>query len=415
MDRPGRHPGLAAARHGAALSAGQIDLARARIIAEATAVLSDDAARAAEAQVLPAAGGQTYGQLRAAAARAVILADPQGAEERRQATERRARVGLYPGDHHTATLTGMNLPAVHAAAAMARLTALARAMQAAAPAAASTCSAPTPTSASCSTPCPSSRPAPTHPPTPHPKARTTPAPAGPAPAGPGLATPGPAGRTTAARVTASWTMTARPTPTAPGGPRRLRAAGPAAAAAATPARRPGPAPPAPGAAAAPAASLLQTTALPGTGHPLVSPVPAAPTRALPGRARPAARPAARALRPDRSAARAPRTAPTLETTSRRAVPRRSRRPPNLDRPDPRDVPPPGSASCTEPEPEPEPEPGSGQAEPWPPARRGGPRCAVTACRPKAGLATMTRLRTMGSASRPCRSPTERRRRRLPRL
>ena len=84
-----------------------------------------------EDQVLPAAGGQTYGQLRAAVARAVILADPQGAEERRQATERRARVGLYPGDHHTATLTGMNLPAVHAAAAMARLTALARAMQAA--------------------------------------------------------------------------------------------------------------------------------------------------------------------------------------------------------------------------------------------------------------------------------------------
>ncbi|MGH3398903.1 MAG: DUF222 domain-containing protein, partial [Streptosporangiaceae bacterium] len=115
----------------AALSAGHIDLARARIIADATAVLDDDAARAVEGQVLAAAGGQTYGQLRAAVARAVILADPQGAEERRQATERRARVGLYPGDHHTATLTGMNLPAVHAAAAMARLTALARAMQAA--------------------------------------------------------------------------------------------------------------------------------------------------------------------------------------------------------------------------------------------------------------------------------------------
>ena len=116
---------------GAALSDGQIDLARARIIADATAVLSDDDARAVEGQVLPAAGGQTYGQLRAAVACAVILADPQGAEERRQATERRARVGLYPGDHHTATLTGMNLPAVHAAAAMARLTAVARAMQAA--------------------------------------------------------------------------------------------------------------------------------------------------------------------------------------------------------------------------------------------------------------------------------------------
>jgi len=116
---------------GAALAAGQIDLTRARIIAEITAVLDDEAARAVEDQILSGAGGQTYGQLRAAVNRAVILADPAGAEERRRATERRARVGLYPGDHHTATLTGMNLPAVHAGAAMARLTAIARAMQAA--------------------------------------------------------------------------------------------------------------------------------------------------------------------------------------------------------------------------------------------------------------------------------------------
>ncbi|HEX3389322.1 MAG TPA: DUF222 domain-containing protein [Streptosporangiaceae bacterium] len=116
---------------GAALAAGQIDLTRARIIAELTAVLDDEAARAVEDQILSGAGGQTYGQLRAAVNRAVILADPAGAEERRRAAERRARVGLYPGDHHTATLTGMNLPAVHAAAAMARLTAMARAMQAA--------------------------------------------------------------------------------------------------------------------------------------------------------------------------------------------------------------------------------------------------------------------------------------------
>jgi hypothetical protein len=115
----------------AALATGQIDLTKARIIAEITAVLDDEAARAVEDRILSGAGGQTYGQLRAAVNRAVILADPQGAEERRRAAERRARVGLYPGDHHTATLTGMNLPAVHAAAAMARLTAMARAMQAA--------------------------------------------------------------------------------------------------------------------------------------------------------------------------------------------------------------------------------------------------------------------------------------------
>ena len=245
----------------AALSAGQIDLARARIIAEATAVLSDDTARAAEAQVLPAAGGQTYGQLRAAAARSVILADPQGAEERRQATERRARVGLYPGDHHTATLTGMNLPAVHAAAAMARLTALARAMQAAGAGGGIDLLRSHAYLGLLLNTLPLIPPRPDAPPDTPPEGPDDPGPGGPGPGGPGPGDgPGPAGRTTAARVTASWTMTARPTPTAPGGRRRLRAAGPAAAAAATPARRPGPAPPAPGAAAAPTASPPRTTA-----------------------------------------------------------------------------------------------------------------------------------------------------------
>src|SRR6266705_1475684 len=44
---------------GAALRAGDIDLYRARLIAEATAVLDDEVARAVEAQVLPDAGFQT--------------------------------------------------------------------------------------------------------------------------------------------------------------------------------------------------------------------------------------------------------------------------------------------------------------------------------------------------------------------
>ena len=50
----------------AALSAGTIDLYRARLIAEATGPLDDDTARAVESAVLPKAGGQTSGQLRVA-------------------------------------------------------------------------------------------------------------------------------------------------------------------------------------------------------------------------------------------------------------------------------------------------------------------------------------------------------------
>ena len=116
----------------AALNAGHIDLYRARLIAEATSPLDDDTARAVESSVLPRAGQQTSGQLRAALRRAVIAADPEGAEQRRKDAQRHAKVSLYsdPADG-TATLAGTRLPAVHAAAAMARLTAIARAMKSA--------------------------------------------------------------------------------------------------------------------------------------------------------------------------------------------------------------------------------------------------------------------------------------------
>jgi Domain of unknown function (DUF222) len=116
---------------GAALAGGRIDPARAKLIAEATSALGQDAARAVEAAVLPSAGTQTCAQLRARLRRAVIAADPDGAEQRRQDAERCAGVSLYGDDDGTATLTGSGLPAVQAAAAMARITAIARAMKAA--------------------------------------------------------------------------------------------------------------------------------------------------------------------------------------------------------------------------------------------------------------------------------------------
>ena len=115
---------------GAALAAGIIDVPRARLIAEATTLLSEDHARAVEARVLPAAAGQTTGMLRAALRRAVLAVDPAGAEARRKEAERRARVVLYPDQDQTATLAGQKMPVIHAAAAMARIKALARAQQA---------------------------------------------------------------------------------------------------------------------------------------------------------------------------------------------------------------------------------------------------------------------------------------------
>jgi len=116
---------------GAALAAGEIDLARARMIARVTGPLSDEAAQQVEAAVLGRAGWQTLGQLHAALRAAVIKADPEGAERRRREAERNAQVVLYPEDEGTATLAGYALPGVQASAAMARITALAKAMQAA--------------------------------------------------------------------------------------------------------------------------------------------------------------------------------------------------------------------------------------------------------------------------------------------
>jgi hypothetical protein len=115
---------------GAALADGVIDLQRARLIAEATSMLTDEKARAVEDKVLPGAGDLTTGMLRSVLRRAVIAADPDGAEERRKKAERQAKVVLYPDEDSTATLAGQRLPTILAAAAMARLTAMAWALKA---------------------------------------------------------------------------------------------------------------------------------------------------------------------------------------------------------------------------------------------------------------------------------------------
>ena len=115
----------------AALGSGRIDLYRAQLIVGATSVLSQDLARHVEKQILPGAGQDTAAQLRQRLAYAVIAADPEAAEDRRQDAERRAEMRLYTDDDQTATLLLTKLPQVEAAASFARVTALARARMAA--------------------------------------------------------------------------------------------------------------------------------------------------------------------------------------------------------------------------------------------------------------------------------------------
>jgi hypothetical protein len=115
----------------AALSEGKLDLNRAKLIDQSTGQLSDGLARRVEDKVLTKAGQQTSGQLRAALQRAVISVDPAAAERRRVAAEKNARVELFGDDDGTASLGGRFLPAAQAAAAWARICAMAKAMQSA--------------------------------------------------------------------------------------------------------------------------------------------------------------------------------------------------------------------------------------------------------------------------------------------
>jgi hypothetical protein len=119
----------------AALAAGRIDGYRARIIAEQTRPLAatPDLRRAVEAGLLRTAARQTATQLRAAARRAVLAADPAGAAQR----HRRARAGRFvsppcPEPDGMASLL-IRLPADDAAAIYTAVDAAARQQQKASP------------------------------------------------------------------------------------------------------------------------------------------------------------------------------------------------------------------------------------------------------------------------------------------
>src|ERR1700678_2875108 len=82
---------------GAALDAGILNPSLARMIADETSVLSDADAREAEAAVAGWWAGKTWPQLRKKLAAAVINIDPDGAEKRREESQRQAQVRMWQG------------------------------------------------------------------------------------------------------------------------------------------------------------------------------------------------------------------------------------------------------------------------------------------------------------------------------
>jgi hypothetical protein len=115
----------------AELYAGRADLTRVRVLAEATQFLSDEDAGKVDALLSPGLGEMTTGTLKDKARRAIIKIDPAAAERRKQQAERKARFVLYGNDDQTATVAVEKMPAQLAAAAKARVSAIARAAKAA--------------------------------------------------------------------------------------------------------------------------------------------------------------------------------------------------------------------------------------------------------------------------------------------
>lgn len=113
------------------LRAGRADLTRVKVLAEATQFLSDEDAGKVDALLSPRLGELTTGALKDKARRAIIKIDPAAAERRRERAERKARFVLYGNEDQTATVAVERMPAQLAAAAKARVNAIARAAKAA--------------------------------------------------------------------------------------------------------------------------------------------------------------------------------------------------------------------------------------------------------------------------------------------
>ncbi|MGH3258266.1 MAG: DUF222 domain-containing protein, partial [Streptosporangiaceae bacterium] len=106
----------------AAFLSGILNRGKAEIIAQATALLDPEEARAAEALVLDRAGRLTPGGLRAAIARAVMQVAPDKARKRREEAAKDARVERWAEASGNAALVGRELPPAEVLAADQRVT-----------------------------------------------------------------------------------------------------------------------------------------------------------------------------------------------------------------------------------------------------------------------------------------------------
>jgi hypothetical protein len=114
-----------------ALTAGDIDLPRAIVIADEVTGLDNEHAAAVEQVIIGKAAGQTTGQLRAATRRAVLSADPRAARKRKERALQDARVERWDEHGGTAALAGRDLPPASVLAADQNLSALARQLESA--------------------------------------------------------------------------------------------------------------------------------------------------------------------------------------------------------------------------------------------------------------------------------------------
>ncbi len=114
----------------AALSAGELDEYRARILVDVLEHTAPTLARRVEARLLPEAAAQTAGKLRKRALGLLLELDPDSASRRHEQAKRRADVRVHPSpEEGMATLTA-DLPADVAAACHAVIDLLARMLKA---------------------------------------------------------------------------------------------------------------------------------------------------------------------------------------------------------------------------------------------------------------------------------------------
>jgi hypothetical protein len=114
----------------AALAAGHIDLARAKVIADAVRGLNDSLAATVEATVIDEAALLTTGQLRHRVKQAIKTADPEAFQERKEAAHNDRSLELWDNTVGTSDLALRNLTAEEAHAVFNRINAAAQALKA---------------------------------------------------------------------------------------------------------------------------------------------------------------------------------------------------------------------------------------------------------------------------------------------